>query len=65
MRNMWVGWARGEDMLDYGRVITQCNHGCVLMIPDGNHPVAIFMHFSSIASSMKVHLLPKVKASTL
>jgi len=30
-------------MLDYGRVITQCNHGCVLMIPDGNHPVAIFI----------------------
>ena len=43
VRNMWVGWARGEDMLDYGRVITQCNHGCVLMIPDGNHPVAIFI----------------------
>ena len=44
-RKAWHGWARGEDvMLDNVRVITQCNHGCDLMIPDdANHPVTSFI----------------------
>ena len=40
----WQGWARGENMLDNGSIITQCNHGCALMIPhDNNHPVSSFI----------------------
>ena len=31
VRETWQGWARGEDMLKNGRVITQCNHGCALL----------------------------------
>ena len=45
-RKTWQGWARGEDMYepDRWRVITQCNHGCALIIPDDNsHPVTNFM----------------------
>ena len=29
--------------LENRRVITQCNHGCILIIPDDNHPVTSFM----------------------
>ena len=46
LRERWQGWARGEDMrdLDNGRVITQCNHGCDLMMLYYNkHPVTSFM----------------------
>ena len=46
VRETWQGWARGEDMLKNGRVITQCNHGCALlwMIPNANnHPVTSFV----------------------
>ena len=45
-RKMWQGWARGMDMyeLHRWRVITQCNHGCTLLIPDDNtHPVTNFI----------------------
>jgi len=46
VRETWQGWARGKDMLNNGRIITQCNHGCDLlwMIPNANnHPVTSFM----------------------
>ena len=44
VREGWQGWARGQDMLEDGRVITQCNHGCDLVIPNSNnHPVTSFM----------------------
>ena len=44
-RELWQGWALGQDMYiqDSGRIITRCNHGCVLMIPNDNHPVTSFM----------------------
>ena len=38
-RKTWQGWSRGAVQF-----ITQCNHGCILMIPDeNNHPVTSFM----------------------
>ena len=42
VRNTWVGYASG---MDYeGRVISQCNHGLDLTIPDDiNHPVINFI----------------------
>ena len=43
VREGWQGWARGEHVLENRRVITQCNHGCILIIPDDNHPVTSFM----------------------
>ena len=47
VRERWQGWARGKNMLkEDGSIITQCNHGCdlLLMVPDdSNHPVASFM----------------------
>ena len=38
LRSEWMGWARGENMLDSGRVITQCNHVSDLMIPEDPNP---------------------------
>ena len=37
----WQGWARGVDI--NGQVITQCNHGCDLVVPDNDHPVTAFI----------------------
>ena len=41
VRNTWVGYARGVD--EDGKVISQCNHGLDLTIPDNNHPVINFI----------------------
>ena len=42
VRHKWHAWACGLD--DKRRVITQCNHGGALIIPDDkNHPVACFL----------------------
>ena len=42
LRRVWHAWARGLD--DCGGVITSCNHGCDLVVPDDvNHPVCSFM----------------------
>ena len=60
IRSMWMGWARGENVLDSGRVITQCNHGCDLNIPDDNHPVTRFMDalntVDNLADTFVTHL---------
>ena len=44
-RKAWQGWARVErDVIRSAQFITQCNHGCALMIPDdANHPVTSFV----------------------
>ena len=41
LRERWQGWARGVDI--NGQVITQCNHGCDLVVPDNDHPVTAFI----------------------
>ena len=41
-RSVWLKYARGVE--EDGRVISKCNHGCDLMIPDeDNHPVTNFL----------------------
>ena len=42
-RKAWHGWARRGENIRSVQFITQCNHGCDLMIPDDNHPVTSFM----------------------
>ena len=63
-RETWQGWARGEDLLKNGRIITQCNHGCdlLLMIPNANnHPVTSFMDAFVMNTFFDKHILDHLR----
>ena len=59
VRERWQGWARGKNMLkEDGSIITQCNHGCALMIPNAsnNHPVTSFMDVFALNTLFDKHI---------
>ena len=64
LRKRWQGWARGEDMrdLDNGRVITQCNHGCdLMMLYDSKHPVTSFMDAFFMSCAEGKHVMDNLR----
>ena len=62
VHNTWQGWARGLDK--DGRVITQCNHGCDLVIPDNDHPVSTFIDDFFVNGIVKrMHIIDRLKVT--